>query len=418
MKKRELVLIAALIVFGVVYQAVEKGRVRFSKDFSFFGDDRRLKGTRFAEFPGREMQFPGVSRVTIENPAGEVAVGRSEDGLVHLASVVRIYHSGAGVPSASGRETEVRADMADGELKVSVRAPAPFPFQRQRILLRLRVPAEAALSIANHEGDVIVREAGKEVRIDQENGDVVLENIVAGSRLSLRNGAARMRGLGGHAEITAAHAKVSLDGAASLRLDGRHGEFTVRNVKGDAVMELAYSRLSLDGAGRLEIDARHTPIAARNIPGGATVVDKYETILLEGVGGDVRVSSRSGRVDLRRTAAGSVVLENAYADIVVSDFSGASLDVLLKNGNLDLGTARVSERVNVKAQYAELKLAFASLAEPTISIKAVHGRIFASPGLGLESYDENDESFANRAGQKPEILVHNTYGNVRVSAAD
>ncbi|HOW43594.1 MAG TPA: DUF4097 family beta strand repeat-containing protein [Candidatus Aminicenantes bacterium] len=416
MKKKEIVLVVVLIAFGLAYRAVEKGRARFARDFSFISEDRRLKGTRFVEFPGEEEQFPGVERVVIDNPAGEVAVGRSEDDRVHLASVVRVFHSGSGIPAADGPRAVVRSERTGGVLKASVHAPSPFPYRSQRVLLRLRIPAGVALAVANREGDVIVRDAGGDVAIDQENGGVVLENAAAGVRLVLRNGTAGIRDIAGHAEIEAAHAKVSLAGAGSLRLDGRHGEFSLGGVKGDARLKLAYSRLRLDGAGRLEAEARHTPIEARNVPGGATVADEFAAVLLEKIGGDIRVSSRSGRIDLLRVAAARIVLENHYADIVVSDLTGVGLDVLLNNGNLDLAAARVSERVNVKAKYSELNLSFVELADPTVSIKAVHGRISVAPGLELETFEESDEAVANRSGQKPEILVHNTYGNVKVSS--
>jgi hypothetical protein len=119
-----------------------------------------------------------------------------------------------------------------------------------------------------------------------------------------------------------------------------------------------------------------------------------------------------------RSTAGNVVIENSYADVMLAEFSAASLDVLLKNGNLDLSAASVADRINIEARHAQLALAFAALVDPTFSIKTRHGRIFAQPLPGLERYEENEESFANRSGQKPEILIHNSYGDVRLKIAD
>ena len=114
----------------------------------------------------------------------------------------------------------------------------------------------------------------------------------------------------------------------------------------------------------------------------------------------------------------SVVIENSFADVVLADFSAATLDVLLKNGNLDLNVKNVTERINVEAEHAELDLVFAALADPTFNIKTLHGRIEAQPLLGLENFEENEESFANRVGGKPAIIIHDTYGTVRVKIAD
>jgi len=418
MKKREIFLVVALVVFGVVYQAIETGRVRFAKDFSFYTNERQLKGSRFIEFPGKEAFFPGVSRVIIENPAGEVSVGRSADDQVHLLSILRAYYSEKRQVDELRDRTEVKSDLVDGVLKISVRYPSAFPYQRLRILFRLQVPLDIPLSVSNHEGDVVVRDTGKDIRIDQENGYLVLENIPSRTWLQLKNCVAKIKGLADHAEITASHSNVFLTDAVSLRLNVRHGEVSIKNVKNDAVVEHAYGQLQVDGAGKLEIAARHSDIAVKNIQGGVTISNKYENTLLENASGDIRLASRSGRIVLRRVTGRNVVIENSYADVMVTDFSAANLDVLLNNGNLDLSVKNVTDRINIEAQHSELNLVFAALADPTFNIKTRQGRIYAQPLLGLENFEENEENFANRSGGKPEILIHTTYGNVRVKIAD
>lgn len=418
MKKREIVLIIALVAFGVIYQAIEKGRVRFAKDFSFYTHERRLKGSRFSEFPGQELLFPGVSRIVIDNPAGEVSVGKSADGQVHLDSILRIYYSDKSSLDEMRRQAEVKSDLVDGVLKISVRHPGAFPYQRLRILFHLQIPPDIALSVSNHEGDVVIRDTGKDIQVDHENGYLVLENIPARIRLQLKNCKAKIKGLADHAEITATHSNVSLADAVSLRLSGRHGEASIRGVKNDAVVEYAYGRLRIDGVGKLEIMAQHSDISVKNVQRGAVVANRFATTLVEDVSGDIRLSNRSGRIVLRRATAGNVVIENSFANVELADFSAANLDVLLNNGNLELNVKDVTERINVEAEHAELDLVFAALADPTFNIKTRHGRIDAQPLLGLEKFEENDESFANRVGGKPAILIHDTYGTVRVKIAD
>lgn len=416
MKRKEILLVVALVAFGLLYQAVEKGRVRVARDLSFYADDRRPKGTRFSEFPGGEASYDGVSRVVVANPAGEVVVGPSADGRVRFTSRLRVYHSGARAPENAGQEARARGDLADGTLKVSVAAPSPFPYRRLRVLLRLELPAGVPLEIFNQEGDVIVRGTAGELSVEQKNGDLVLESIAAPARLRIANGGARIRDLAGAVDIRALRAKVFLQNAPAVQLDGRHGEFILRGVAGLAKAEMAYGRLDLDGAGRLEVTARHGRIRAAHVRQGAVVDNKYEPTFLEDLGGDVRVSSRSGKIDIRRVSGGAVVVENSYADVDVSGFSGSSLDVSLKDGRLVLRAERVDERVNVNGSHADVDLFFSALADPTFSIKAVHGRISAPARLGLESYEEKEESFANRDGGKPQILVHTVYGNVKVDA--
>jgi formylmethanofuran dehydrogenase subunit D len=417
MKKGEIALVVALVLFGVVYQAVEKGKARFSGDFSFFSAERKPKGSRFAEFPEAEKLFAASDLVTIDNPAGEVIVNRSGDGQVHLLARLRVYYSNKDDVEKIRRAARVRADRNDRELKISIQHPSPFPYRRLRIFLHLLIPENTKLAVANREGDVIIRGAGKEIRLNQENGNLLLENIGSNVELRLKNCQAEMKNIAAHADITASHSRVALENAASLRLAGRHGDCVLKNIEKDAAIECAFGKLTLDGAAAVEITARHCAVRATNIRNGAVVASKHGKVFIENVKGDLRVSSRSGRIDLRQALGENTVVENSYADTSIRDFHGGSLDVRIKNGNLDLEAKNVAERVNIESRYAELNLGFGILSDPTFHVRTAHGRIVADTPLELERYEKDDECFANRSGGKPEILVNNIYGDIHLKSA-
>jgi DUF4097 and DUF4098 domain-containing protein YvlB len=414
MKKREIFLVVVLILFGIIYQAVEKGKVRFAGDFSFYSGERRLKGNLFVEFPEPEKTFSGIGRITIDNQAGEIVVHRSDDGQVHLVSILRVYYTDKSEVAAQRAKVQVKAESSSDELNITLQHSSPFPYQHLRVLFRLLVPEQTALSIDNQEGDVIVKETGKEIRVRQENGRLFLESIRSGINLQLKNCNASIKNISGFADITASHGSVLADSIASFKLFSRHGDCTLKNVDQGAVVEQSFGRLDVDGAGKVDVNARHCDVRVRRIRGETVIVNKYGSILAEFTAGDVRLEGNASRIDLRHTAGGSTIIENRYANTSVQDFSGKSLDALVKNGNLDLAVTSVAERINVQAQYAELSLAFGALADPTFNIRSRHGRINVESPLSLETYVENDEYFANRIGQKPEVFISNSYGNVRL----
>src|SRR5512138_2779374 len=119
MKKREVLLIIVLIVFGVIYRAVEKGKMQFVNDFSFYSDERHLRGSKFSEFPEKEKSFASVDKVTVENPAGEITVAKSGDGQVHLVSLIRVYYDDRGIVDTIRKKAVIRSVQANGELKIS-----------------------------------------------------------------------------------------------------------------------------------------------------------------------------------------------------------------------------------------------------------------------------------------------------------
>lgn len=126
MKKKEISLIVILIVFGFIYQAVEKGKVRFVHDFSFYSHERRLKGNQFVEFPDKEKLFPAVKKIIIENPAGEVVISKSTDDQVRVMSFLRVYYSDKGDVDEIRKKIAVTAELRNGELKIASQHVSSF----------------------------------------------------------------------------------------------------------------------------------------------------------------------------------------------------------------------------------------------------------------------------------------------------
>ncbi len=418
MKKKEIVLITVLVIFGFLYQAIEKGKVRFVNDFSFYSDERKLKGSQFVEFPESEKLFTDVKKISIENPAGEIVINNSADDQVRVMSSLRVYYSDKRDVDEIRKKTAITTDLQNGDLKIAGQYAADFPFQRIRILFRLYVPEYITLAISNKEGETIVKGTGKDIHVNQENGSLVLENISSGLELQLRNCNANIKTITDHVDINGYRTSVNLDNIDSLRFKGEHGDCSIKNVQKDVYVEHSYGKLFLDGADKVEIHARHSDIDVKNIKNGAIITNKYENIFLKNIDGDVRLSSRLGKIDIQQITSRNIVIENSFSDIAISHYSGENLDVLLNNGNLDLQVKDVANRINIESQHAELILNFGVLSDPTFNIKTKHGQINLQTSLDIEKYEENAEIFANRSGQKPEILVNNIYGNVQIKTAN
>jgi DUF4097 and DUF4098 domain-containing protein YvlB len=412
MKKREILLIVALVIFGFVYQAIEKGKVQFTKNFSFYSDERRLKGSQFVEFPEKEQLFSLVNKVIIENHAGEVTITKSSDDQVHVASFLRIYYSKKHDVDEIHKKIAIKTDFRDGDLKVSSQCASAFPYQHARIYFRLLVPEGVILTVSNQEGDIIIRGIGKNIYLTQENGNLFVENIPSSLKLQIKNGNANIKRIAAQVDINASHANVYIENAVSLHIRGKHGDYSIKNVKKNVFIEHSFGKLTLDDVDNIEISAKHSDIVAKNIKNGAVITNKYENILLDNITGNIRLSSRMSKIDLRHFSGKNAVIENSFADINISDYSGENLDVLLKNGNLDLQVKNIVNRINIESKYAKLNLVFGILSDPTFNIKTNQGRIFDQLPFELEKYEENSESFANRVGQNPEILINNHYGDV------
>ncbi|MCJ7523840.1 MAG: hypothetical protein MUP71_01295 [Candidatus Aminicenantes bacterium] len=415
MKKKEWLVIVLLIVFGSIYHFVEKGKIRFLKDFSYYSDEKRLAGSQFLEFSEKEKIFQAVNEIVIENPAGEININKSKDNQVRFLAFFRIYYSNKSDVDKIYKKTSIKTELHENELKISGRYSSDFPYRRLRIHMQLSVPENVVLTITNHEGNVMIRNTGKNIQLNQENGNLVLENIPSGLQMELKNGNANIKNIEGHVEAIASRANIFLENVLSLRLQGKHGDYSLKKIKNSVFIEHAYGKLVLDDAAKVEIKARYSNVIARNIRNGITVANKYENIFIENIAGDIHVSSRLSKIDLLHVSGKNVVIENSFADINISDYSGENLDILLRNGNLNLQVKNAINRINIESKNAELILGFGLLIDPTFNIKTKHGRIYDHLSLDLEKYEENADRFANRIGEKPEILINNTYGDIHLN---
>jgi len=412
MKKKEIVIIALLIAFGFIYNAFEKGKIKFIDDFSGYFDETRLVSEQYLEFPQKEQIFPAAEKITVTNQAGEITIDKSTDGQVHLLAFWRIYFLDQRDVEGIKQKVRVHAEAKNNELEIFGDYEGAFPFKRLRIRLQLLLPEGAALVASNHEGNVSIRHAGKNIFLRQENGNVDLADIPSSLQLEIRRGKLEVKNISGSIAIDAQQTDIVLENVGALRLQGRHGDYALKNIRGKVYIEHAFGSITLDGAEQAEIFGRHSDMTVRNIRKGVKLTNAFERIVLENISGDVNLSSRSSKMDIRHIRASNMVIENSFADIAVGDYSGETLNILLKNGNLDFQSQNIGDRLNIESRYAKISLDLGVLTDPTVNIKTSHGRIYDHSPVGLDIFQEKDESFANRSGQKPEIIINNIYGDI------
>lgn len=414
MKKKEIFIVALLIVFGFVYNAVDKGKIKFAEDFSRYWDERRLVSEQYEELAQAEKVFPAPGKITLTNPAGEIRIDRSDDGQVHLLSFFRIYYKDREEIKKTSRQAAIHAEVVNDELAISGNYSSAFPYKHLRFRFELLVPAGVVLAVHNSEGNVSIRNAGREIFLRQTNGHVVLADIPSSAEMEVRGGNLDIRNVAGNVVINAQRSDIHLENARALNVSGKHGNFSLQGIKTTVFIEHAYGAVTLDGAEQAEISGRHSKIEVRNVKNGVRLGNAFQSIVLERIDGDVHLSNRSGRMDIRHVNARNMVIENSFADMAITDFTGENLNIIFKNGNLTLTGSRILDRLNIETKQANIDLTLGEMHDPSVNIKTVHGRITNQSPLDLEIFRERKESFGNRSGQKPEIIINNSYGDIHL----
>jgi DUF4097 and DUF4098 domain-containing protein YvlB len=412
MKKREIFIVVLLIAFGFIYNAVEKGKIKFADDFFQYFNERHLVSEQYIEFPQNEMVFPTTAKITVANPAGEITIDKSADNQIHLLSFFRIYYLDKGDIEKIREKARVLANIENNELNISGDYLSIFPYKRLRIRFQLLVPEGVVLALSNHEGNLSIRDCGKNIFIQQENGDVILKDIPSSVQLDVRRGKLIVKNIAGNIKIDAAQTDILLENVAALHLKGKHGDYSLKKIKGNVYIEHTYGKITLDDAEQAEIYGRLSNIVVRNIKNGIKLTNAFRGIFLENIIGDIHLSGRSSRIEIQHVNAKNMVIDNSFADIVIADYSGETLNIHLKNGNLNFQSKTITDRLNIDSRNARINLDLGILIDPNFSVKTIHGRIYNNSPIALDIFQENDESFANRSGQKPEIIINNIYGDI------
>jgi DUF4097 and DUF4098 domain-containing protein YvlB len=364
------------------------------------------------EFPQKEIIFSTPNKISISNPAGEITINKSTDGQVHLLSFFRIYFSEKADVEKISRNASVHAKIENNELIIAGNYLTAFPFKRLRFRFELLVPEGVFLAVSNYEGNVSIRHSGKNIFLQQENGNVLLEDIPSSAQIKIWRGKLDVKNIAGNITIDAQQTDILLENVSALRLKGRHGNYALKRIKSNVFIEHAYGDITLDDAQQAEIFGRHSKIIVRNIKNGINLTNAFQNIFLENIIGDVHLSGRSGKIEIRHVNARNMVVENSFADISIADYVGETLNILLKNGNLDFQSTNITDILNIESRDARINLVLGVLTDPTFKIKTKHGRIYNNLPVPLEIFQENDESFANCSGQKPEIIINNNYGDI------
>lgn len=434
MKKRELFLVVALILFGLIYQGVEKGRLAMFGDFYPLQGDSRLLSDRYVDFSRPSQHFPQATELEVINPAGEIEVtktagAQSVEALppnvaaeattaaaagIIIAARVRVYHERQKDAEAIARTISVSAQSQNNGVRLEVHGAGDFPLNRVRVFLKIQVPVTTRLTLTNSFGNLHLRDVGREVRLNENYGHLFVENIPSSLRVESRHGNLLIKNVAGRTEIRSRYADMNIEDTAALQVENAHGKMVVKNIRGIVHAEHAYGGFFLDGAENVVVDARHVELELRNVRNGVKIGDSYEKMKLFNVGGDIRISGRYCTIGLDQCSAGVVVIGNTFSTTDLQNVSATTLDITQKHGRVSIQLDDLRERLNVSNSYADIDVTLPPALDPSCSLKTEFGLIENRTPLFLEFAATEDERSAKRSGKKGLLVIHNSYGNIRL----
>lgn len=419
MKKREIILVIAVIAFGVTYNSIKTGDIRFYSGCS--PDSRELLDKRFpVEFPQKELQYvvketdaAAIRKLKINNPAGDIEVGKSIDNIIRITPVIRVYHKDKDKAGDISGDIKLITRENGEEISIDVESNERFPYNRVRLGFKCLVPAKVELELKNRYGNIDINDTGQDINIDARYGDVFVKNVESPLNVKSYSGLVRLYDIKGDIQLDSNYSRVKIRNTTSLKLKCTHANLVIADVKeGIEITRSSYCDLEIENAGRLNIDAKHTKLKLEKITGGVVLANTYEPISMTNIQGDININAKQCRINVTNAVGDFLVVQNSYSDVVIDGFSGKTLDANLKNSELDVTFENIREKISINTSYADVTLKYPGTVGPAFDINSVNGKIFNSTTAKLTVQEEREKRWLKIQEGKPQITIDAKYADV------
>ncbi len=411
MKKREWVLAALLIAFGLVYQAVENNGCSIRTDLNF-GDRFSLASEEFFDFAQPEQSFSGLEKIIVENPAGAVKVSAGPEDQVGLRLVFRVHHPDRGQAEELAAGLSAGVTLNNGLLTVKPEFQGEFPLNRIRVLVEAVVPATGAVEIFNRHGEVRIDSVSGPLNVDNRHGATSIEKSASQLNLRHAHGNLVLQEIIGPINADIQHSRVSVVEIQSMKSSGGYNEYQIRNCAGLTSLENSFGRISIEDCHSVEINSRHTPVFLRNIAAGVNLKGSYARLSLENVNGDTIITSRNSPISINNISSDYLLIKNAYDRVEVNSFRGHQADIDLRHGHLLFSFLEMGGRLNINTRHSNVSLSYPVGLRPSMNLRARQGRIVNRGDAELEILQEKTESTAFKQAGQPEIVINSLYGSI------
>ena len=344
MGKRELLLIAAFLIVGVVvYQATvpppAPGERSFSLSQLVSNIRREIRGNNsFAEVTTTTShtapQAPGELRLKL----GRADVTITGGDRANIEAELHVRSSGFDTPEAErlARETVLKFDDTASILTASLSYPEGG---RQTATLALKVPARLS------------------VRMDPGSGTLKITNVAAVDVLGAR-GETEIGQVAGRVSATQTGGEFRAADIGSLKVTTRGSDVRLDRVRGEAVINVRNGELKGSAlAGNVELDSNGTDVTIEKLEaltGTLRVNAVNGTLTLRGLRADGRIDARGAEVavEIDRAAPLAIYSDGDDRVTVTAPSAGYQLDAIAQHGRITVPEGTVQVAVNGQEQRA------------------------------------------------------------------
>jgi hypothetical protein len=430
MKVKEIILLILIVVGGVFLYHAQTGKldVAFEIDGHFLFPLHQFKYEEYTQ-----LQPPFPSRLKIINAHGNVEIQGADEQRMTISFQKKIW-----------RRKEKQAKEVSDALKMSVQKdsnellittnrdefrkrnfetsfiislPKSMEVEVENSYGSVKVLNAGSTSITNPHGKVTVSQIQGEVVIKNSYEDVEIKNVQAGCRIESKHSTVLVSNVGGKAEVVLAHGNVHLDNISKeVKVEGSHTEVIGQNLSRASEIITSYEKVSLSNVGPTKINCRHSTIEVDGARDFVDITDNYSTVRVSNLQGNLVIDGRSLKIYGKKIVGQEISVASSYENIELADFSGKTT---IKNvhGEISLQPLPLTHPLEVKGEYANIRLYWPSGGKYPLEAKAKNGEIRWKLPVKLSFHEENSfstiKAFLEEIGA-PSIFLSTSYGTIWV----
>jgi len=437
MKKRDIIIVMAVIAFGLIYNAIKSGDfdIRFHKGVPV--TTWQLTDKSYPnDFAREEIQYNHVDKIEISNIAGDIEVEKAAlaaDAANHpgirIYPTIRVYHRNkkeAGeinkkikINHVLSTETIEAGNLPDKKekrkVRIEVKSMEDFPLRRARVRFKLVIPETVELDLRNRYGDMVVDGCGKNIYLDGKHGDISVKHVDTAVEIIHKNGRVVVTDVQNNIHLSARNSTVRINNVSELKLDCYLADVEISQVENKVDIEnAAYSSIIMDQGNEFYAAGRHTKFKLTNIKSSVQIKNSHKFITMKNIKGNIHIHANNCKINLDEIMSGNVVIKNSDKYVNIDKISAENLDILMSEGDLDIAFDQIKEKLNIKNRNSKVTLIYPSSVRPVFNIEARYGSVTNRTSQELAVLKESGRELvtSSRLEGKPKITINTTYGDI------
>lgn len=437
MKKRDIIIVMAVIAFGLIYNAIKSGDfdIRFHKGVPV--TTWQLTDKSYPNnFALEEIQYNQVDKIEISNIAGDIEVEKaalnanetSAPGIL-IIPTIRVYHRNKRKAEEMSKKIKINhtlstetieADNVTGKkekkkVRIEVKSTEDFSLQRARIRFKLVIPETVELDLRTRYGDMEINGCGTNISLDGKHGDISVKHVDSTVEINHRNGRVVVTDVQNSVNLSARNSTVRINNVSELKLDCYLTDVDISQVENKVDIEnAAYANIIMDHANEFYAVGRHTKFRLKNIKSSVQIKNSHKFITMKNIEGNIHIKANNCRINLDEIKSGDVVIKNSDKYVNINKISAENLDILMSEGDLNIAFDQIKEKLNIKNRNSKVTLIYPSIVRPLFNIEARYGSVTNRTSEELSVLKESGRELvtSNHLEGKPKITINTTYGDI------